>query len=41
MLNEKINNDYNIDVDWYLSHGYMKWEDAIKEIEGSYDDSNK
>jgi hypothetical protein len=38
MLNEMINNDYNIDVNWYLSHGYMKFEDVTKEIEYSYYD---
>lgn len=34
-LNEIINNDYNIDVDWYLAHGYSKAEDMFKEIENN------
>ena len=29
------NNDYQLDVDWYLSHGYSKAEDMFHEIEGN------
>ena len=36
------NEKYYFDIDWYLSHGYVKLEDAIKRIEGRYRDlSNK
>ncbi|MDE6238644.1 MAG: hypothetical protein K2M54_01495 [Muribaculaceae bacterium] len=32
-INEAENDEYNVDIDWYLSNGYTKLEDAIKEIE--------
>ncbi len=35
-VNEYINSEFFIDIDWYLNHGYTKFEDAIKEIEGEY-----
>lgn len=34
-LNERINKEYQIDVDWYLSHGYSKVEDMFREIENN------
>ena len=33
--NEADNEEYKIDIDWYLSNGYTKLVDAIKEIESS------
>lgn len=35
-LNERVNDKYQIDFDWYLSNGYTPLEDALKEIEGEY-----
>ena len=32
-LNESTNINCQIDVDWYLSHGYSKAEDMFREIE--------
>ena len=33
-INESnIDEEYDVDIDWYLNHGYKKWDDAIKEIE--------
>lgn len=34
-LYESTNNDYQLDVDWYFSHGYSKAEDMFHEIEGN------
>lgn len=34
-LNENTNINYQIDVDWYLSHGYSKVEDMFLEIENN------
>ena len=34
-LNESVNDNFRIDIDWYLSNGYTPLEDAIREIEGS------
>lgn len=35
-LNESVNDNFHIDVEWYLSNGYSKAEDMFKEIEGEY-----
>lgn len=36
-VNENNNdNEFYIDIDWYLNNGYKKIEDAIKDIEGEY-----
>ena len=35
-LNESDNENYHIDIDWYLSNGYVKLEDARRQIEGVY-----
>ena len=35
-LNESDNENYHIDIEWYLSNGYTLFEDAIKQIEGEY-----
>lgn len=33
LLNENKYSNYNIDVEWYLSNGYMTLEDMRKSIE--------
>ena len=33
VLDNHENDSFQIDVDWYLSHGYSKVEDMFKEIE--------
>ena len=34
LIKEGKSEEYYADLDWYLSHGYVKMEDAIKRIEG-------
>lgn len=29
-------NGYKFDLEWYLSHGYKKFDDITKQIEGKY-----
>lgn len=36
ILNENNNDEFFIDIDWYLNNGYTRFEDAIKDIEGDY-----
>ena len=38
-LNENTNSTYGLDVNWYLTHGYMTLEDMRKSIEA--EDGNK
>ena len=33
-LKESNNDNYQINLEWYLSNGYTPLEDALKEIEG-------
>ena len=33
--------DYEVDVNWYLSNGYMTLEDMRKSVEGSYYEQNR
>ena len=33
-LNESTNSTYHLDVDWYLTNGYVTIEDARRRIEG-------
>lgn len=33
LIQEGKSEKYYPDVDWYLSHGYVKMEDAVKRIE--------
>lgn len=33
LIKEGKSEEYYADLDWYLSHGYVKMEDAIKRIE--------
>ncbi len=40
-INEADNDEYKIDIDWYLSNGYTKLEDAIKEIEKDYGNNKR
>ena len=40
-INEADNEEYKIDIDWYLNNGYTKLEDAIKEIEKDYDNNKR
>lgn len=35
-INESEQEKYVVDDDWYLSHGYTDFGEAIKEIEGKY-----
>lgn len=37
-LNESTNSNFHLDIEWYLSNGYVKLEDAIKRIESRYQD---
>lgn len=34
LIKEGKSEEYYADLDWYLSHGYVKLEDARKRIEG-------
>ena len=34
LIKEGKSEEYYADLDWYLSHGYVKMEDAVKRIEG-------
>lgn len=36
LLTENEYSNYHIDVNWYLSNGYMTLEDVKKSIENSY-----
>ena len=35
LLTENKYSDYEVDVNWYLSNGYMTLEDMRKSIEGN------
>ena len=37
-LNESTNSNFHLDIEWYLSNGYVKLEDAIKRIESKSQD---
>lgn len=37
LIEEGKSEKYHADVEWYLSHGYVKMEDAIKRIESQND----
>ena len=37
-LNESTNSNFHLDIEWYLSNGYVKLEDAIKRIESRSQD---
>ena len=35
LIKEGKSEPFYADLDWYLSHGYVKMEDAVKRIEGN------